>query len=270
MNKVIGVLGCGWLGLPLAKKLLDLGYKVKGTTTSTNKIENLKKSGIDPYLIQVTDTKIEGSIAQFLESVDIIIINIPPRLRGKGPKENYVRKVVLLIKELEKAQVPKVIFISSTSVYSDEQGEVNEDTVPLPASESGKQLLESEKQVRDSSEFESAIIRFGGLIGPDRHPVTMLSGRKNLSGGNAPTNLIHLDDCIGIITTIIEKNGWGELINGVYPEHPIKSEYYAQMALKKNIQPPEYQENDSDNHKKITICNTFLTKYYRFLTSILP
>lgn len=270
MNKVIGVLGCGWLGLPLAKKLLDLGYKVKGTTTSTKKLENLKKSGIDPYLIQVTENEIEGPIPTFLESLDILIINIPPRLRGKGTKENYVRKVELLIKELEKAQVPKVIFISSTSVYSDEQGDVNEDTVPLPTSESGKQLLESEKQVRDSSEFESTIIRFGGLIGPDRHPVTMLSGRKNLSGGNAPTNLIHLDDCIGIITTIIEKNGWGERINGVYPEHPIKREYYTQMALKKNIQPPEYQENNSKIHKKISTCNLFLTKYYRFLTSILP
>ncbi|ASV29860.1 SDR family oxidoreductase [Maribacter cobaltidurans] len=268
MNKVIGVIGCGWLGLPLAIQLKEQGYTVKGTTTSRDKINTLSKSSITPSLIQISETEIEGDIADFLKSTDILVVNIPPRLRGKGTKENYVSKIALLIKEIEISTVSKVLFVSSTSVYGNDQGEVNEETQPMPTSESGKQLLKTEKLIRDNIHFESTIIRFAGLIGPDRHPVTMLSGRTNLSGGDAPTNLIHLDDCIGIITTIIEKNGWGELINGVNPEHPTKREYYAQMALKKNLQAPEYQENKGNNHKKITISNTFLTKNYRFLTPI--
>ena len=233
-------------------------------------MDTLSKSGIQPYLVQISETAIEGDIADFLRDTDILVLNIPPGLRGKGPKENYVSKIELLTKEIELSTVSKVLFVSSTSVYGDNQGEVDEETQPVPTSESGKQLLKTEKLIRDNIHFESTIIRFAGLIGPDRHPISMLSGRTNLSGGDAPTNLIHLDDCIGIITTIIEKNGWGELINGVYPEHPTKREYYAQMALKKNLQAPEYQENKGNNHKKITISNTFLTKNYRFLTSILP
>ena len=35
----ISILGCGWLGLPLAKSLLAKGYKIKGSTTSESKLE---------------------------------------------------------------------------------------------------------------------------------------------------------------------------------------------------------------------------------------
>ena len=206
MNKVIGVIGCGWLGLPLALRLKEQGYTVKGTTTSGDKMDALSKSGIQPYLIQISETDIEGDIADFFKDTDILVINIPPGLRGKGPKENYVRKIELLTKEIELSTVSKVLFVSSTSVYGDHQGEVDEETQPVPTSESGKQLLKTEKLIRDNIHFESTIIRFAGLIGPDRHPVTMLSGRTNLSGGKAPINLIHLDDCLGIITSIIQKN----------------------------------------------------------------
>ena len=37
----ISILGCGWLGLPLAKELLDRSFEVKGSTTSSNKLDQL-------------------------------------------------------------------------------------------------------------------------------------------------------------------------------------------------------------------------------------
>mgnify|MGYP003615968040 CR=1 FL=1 len=39
----ISILGCGWLGFPLAQKLIETGYEVKGSTTSESKLEALKK-----------------------------------------------------------------------------------------------------------------------------------------------------------------------------------------------------------------------------------
>ena len=45
----IGIIGCGWLGLPLAKMFVSNNYKVKGSTTSKEKIEILKKEGIEPF-----------------------------------------------------------------------------------------------------------------------------------------------------------------------------------------------------------------------------
>lgn len=268
MNKIIGVIGCGWLGLPLAKNLLRVGYKVKGTTTSPQKMSDLANAGIEPFCVKISEKGIDGDIPGFLKDTETLIINIPPRLRGKGPKENYIRKIELLLNALESFSVSKVLFVSSTSVFGDGQGEVNEETLPLPTSESGKQLLATEKMIRENPKFDASIIRFSGLIGPDRHPVTMLSGRTNLNGGNAPVNLIHLDDCIGIITSLVRNNYWGEIIHGVYPKHPTKASYYTQKALEKGLKPPIYAANNTVKAKKITSCNLFLIKEYKYLTSI--
>ena len=47
----IGIIGCGWLGLPLAKEFISNNYKVKGSTTTKEKLEILKTEGIEAYLI---------------------------------------------------------------------------------------------------------------------------------------------------------------------------------------------------------------------------
>ena len=54
----IGIIGCGWLGLPLAKLFLKNDFLVKGSTTSKEKIKNLKSHNIEPHLIEITDTEI--------------------------------------------------------------------------------------------------------------------------------------------------------------------------------------------------------------------
>ena len=41
----ISILGCGWLGLPLAKALIENGFSVKGSTTSTDKLTALENAG---------------------------------------------------------------------------------------------------------------------------------------------------------------------------------------------------------------------------------
>lgn len=268
MTERIGIIGCGWLGLPLAKKLYESGYKVSGTTTSKQKLSLLKENGIDPFQISISEEQINGPISGFLDSVSLLIINIPPGLRGKGPKESYIAKIKLLHTAIKKSKVNHLIFVSSTAVYSDTQGTVTEKTAPLPQTESGKQLLECEELFRADTDLNTTIIRFAGLIGPDRHPVTMLSGRDNLSGGDAPINLIHLEDCIGIIMAIIEKNFWGEVLNAVYPNHPKKEDYYTKEAMKRGIPSPMYKLNDDQPHKTITSSSTFFIDVYSFTTPI--
>lgn len=268
MTKTIGIIGCGWLGLPLAKHFVDRGFSVKGTTTSENKVKILKEAGITPYRISLSAHKIQGPVSGFLEHLPILIINVPPGLRGKGPKESYIKKMVLLHNEIKKTAIKKVLFVSSTSVYGDVPGDVTEETTPNPVTESGRQLLASENLFRENKNLQTTIIRFGGLIGPNRHPVTMLSGRENLKGGDAPVNLIHLDDCINLIHAIIKYEQWGEVFNGVYPDHPLKKDYYAAEALKRSIEPPEYQVFEDKSHKKIDTCKYFLIKNKILYTSI--
>lgn len=267
MTNTIAIIGCGWLGLPLAKVLIADGCQIHGSTTSEEKIGILNESGILPFLISLSEDAIEGDIEGFLSHVDALVINVPPKLRGDST-ENYVKKMQLLHEAIKASTVKNVIFVSSTSVYGDIDGKVTEETTPEPVTESGKQLVVSEDIFRQDNSLEATILRCGGLIGPDRHPVTMLSGRKNLSNGNAPVNLIHLNDCIKIIIEILKKNWWGETLNGVYPYHPTKQEYYTSKAIRIGLQIPDYK-TDSDKKGKIVTSYTLTkVKDFKFTTTL--
>jgi len=260
-------MGCGWLGWPLAKSFISGGYQVHGSTTSEEKLSPLEKDGIVPFLISFHEDRLEGDISGFLQDIALLVVNIPPKLRNSS-KENYVKKIELLHREIKRNTVNKIIFVSSTSVYGEIEGEVTEETIPQPATESGKQLLAAEKIFFEDKQLQTTIIRFGGLIGPNRHPVTMLSGRENLSNGNAPINLIHLEDCIGIIRAIFDNSWWNEVLNGVYPHHPSKRRYYTEQAEKRDLQAPDYKE-DTAQKGKIVVPKVLQTvKNYKFTTTL--
>jgi len=86
--------------------------------------------------------------------------------------------------------------------------------------------------------FQTTILRFGGLIGEDRNPIHFLAGRTNIENPNAPINLIHQEDCIGIILKIIESNCWEETFNAVAPFHPNREDYYSQKAKEYKLELP--------------------------------
>src|SRR5690606_6487336 len=127
--------------------------------------------GIEPYLVSIDEETIEGNIADCLDKSDIAIINIPPGLR-KHTDANFVKRIKNLIPYLEISTISKVLFVSSTSVYADEISIpiITEESPTHPETESGKQLLEVETVLQENTHFETTIIRFGGLIGDDRHP----------------------------------------------------------------------------------------------------
>jgi nucleoside-diphosphate-sugar epimerase len=233
----ISILGCGWLGFPLAKALLENGFSVNGSTTSMEKISTLENAEISPFLIELGEVSINGNVSKFLDGSQVLIIDIPPKLRGTAT-ENFVAKIKNLIPFIEKAGIKKVVFVSSTSVYSDENKLVTEETIANPDTESGKQLVACEQLLQNNSQFETTVLRFGGLIGEDRNPIRFLAGRTNIENPNAPINLIHQEDCIGIIIKIIDTNCLGETFNAVAPFHPCREDYYTQKAKEYNLEPP--------------------------------
>jgi nucleoside-diphosphate-sugar epimerase len=275
--KQISILGCGWLGLPLAKSLIANGFSVNGSTTSKEKISILEKSGVNPFMISLSaEVVLEEtitSIENFLSNSKLLVIDIPPKLRGDS-NENFVRKIKNLIPFIIKAGVTKVIFVSSTSVYQDMNlisKSVTELDIPEPNTESGKQLLEAENLLQNHSNFQTTVIRFGGLIGEDRHPITFLAGKTNIENPEAPINLIHQDDCIGIITTIINKgldhyenSDFNATFNAVNPFHPSRKEYYTQKAIEFHLPLPEFNENKSSVGKLVTIVKAETILNYTF------
>lgn len=247
----ISILGCGWLGLPLAKGLLDEDFIVKGSTTSPAKITTLESAGIHPYVITLSPNEILGNSAEFLNGSDTLIIDIPPKLRGEN-SELFTDKIQTLVPHIEAACIKNIIFISSTAVYADDNTIVTEDTPERPTTESGKQLLESEKILQLNPNFKTTILRFGGLIGEDRHPVKFLAGKENIENPDGPINLIHQKDCIGIILKILKKEVWGKTLNGVSPFHPTREDYYTKLSAQLGLPAPKFNRENKSVGKTVT------------------
>ncbi len=252
MSKQISILGTGWLGLPLAKTLVEENYTIKGSTTSENKLKTLSENDIIAYQIALTEDGPTGDITSFLSGSDILIINIPPGLR-RNPEINFVAKIRTLLPHIEKSTVKNVLFVSSTSVFADLEGFplISDETAPNTTSNAGKQLIEVEQLLQNNTHFKTTILRFAGLFGPSRHPAKMLSRRSNIKNPKAPVNLIHLDDCIGVVKKIIEIQSWGHIFNASYPDHPEKANYYRTVCKKMGLPTPDYDFETASKGKII-------------------
>lgn len=265
-RRKVSILGIGWLGFPLAKKLIETGYSIKGSTTSKSKLDLLENYNIQPFQIELSETEIKGNVTGLLENSEVLIIDIPPKLRS-NPSENFVEKIKLLIAEIEKSKIKYIVFISSTSVYADAFPvvEIDENTIPNPDSESGKQLLQTEDLLLSNSNFQTTILRFGGLIGEDRHPIKFLAGKKDIENPDAPINLIHQEDCIGIICEILNHVQHDNLIlNAVSPYHPTRKEYYSQKANENDLPLPEFDESKKSLGKLINSKKVLEFLNYKF------
>jgi len=249
----VSILGCGWLGFPLAIHLVNKGIRVKGSTTQVDKLVSLQSKGIEPFLVQLTPDIEASALEDFLDS-ETLLINIPPGVRTRG-EDFHPAQIANLLPHLAKGRLKNIIYVSSTSVYPNVNREVNEDE-SLPNQDGSidgivskgvnRALLKAEAMIKTLSDKNITVLRPGGLIGEDRIPGRYVAGRKGLTGGNNPVNYIHPVDLVRIITEIIQQNVWGDTFNIVAPQHPSRKEVYAKNAQMFGFQLPEYTEGDAD------------------------
>lgn len=248
----ISVLGCGWLGMPLATQLVGHGYRVKGSTTREEKLEQIRQAGITPYLINLAAPDLDSQqLAEFLET-DTLVLNIPPKLRSDGG-ESYLHQLRILHKALQQSPVSRVLFVSSTSVYLDLNRVVTEeDTAFTEEQDPGNMLLQAERLFSESADWVCTVVRFSGLVGGSRQPGRFMAGKKNLPNGDAPVNLIHLDDCMLILQRIMEQEKWGQVYNACADGHPSRREFYQAAALALGLEPPTFADMEETHFKLIS------------------
>ncbi len=221
----ISILGSGWLGAKLPELFSKEADSVHISTTTAEKLTPLTRAGVSAYLIDIE--RLTDNIQDFLNA-QIVIINITSK--NTAAFKN-------LIREIEKSPVEKVLFISSTSVYPPSHGLCREsDTLDS----TGHPLLQIEEMFTTNPHFQSSILRFAGLIGPQRHPGRFFRSGKKIRDPQARVNLIHLDDCLNIIHRIVEKQAWGQIFNACADSHPSKQEYYTKCALALGLTAPAF------------------------------
>lgn len=232
MNK-ISILGCGWLGKPLAKFLVQKGYNLKGSTTSTDKLSELQELGISPFLI---DVSLDINIVEFLKT-DVLVIAITNK---------NIEDFKGLIYKIERSPVKKVIFISTTSVYPSLNKVITEESETIETPH-----FKIEELFRNNINFKTTVIRFAGLFGGDRHPANWFKD-KSIPQPKGFVNMIHLEDCINIIHKIIKEDVFGELFNACADHHPTRREFYTTAKKNKGLALPNFKEDEELEWKIIS------------------
>lgn len=233
MKQHISLLGCGWLGAPLAEELVKQGYRVFGSTRSANTA--IQEAGITPFVIDIS--KREQDYRAFLAS-DTFIISIPSRdLAG------YQR----LITQIERSEVEQVLLISSTSVYPLTNGIVTEETPTQPSVR-----VDIEQLFLTNSTFASTIVRFGGLFGYERQPGNFFKPGRIIAHPEGYVNMIHRDDCIGIILEILRQSCWNQVLNACADTHPTRRAFYTHEATKVGREDLQFHEQAENRYKIVS------------------
>lgn len=231
----ITIIGLGWLGMPLAERLQQQGWQVKGTKrrAEPNSIECL------PFELTAF---CETDLAPLLAS-DVLFINIPPS--GCTPDE-YSNGIKRLVSTAILQNVRHIMFISSTSVLPMRSGNFDETSEIDAENWLGnleKWLLAQPTQID--------VLRLAGLVGKQRHPVFHLAGKSNLSGAQQPVNLVHLDDCLTAISLLLSKPNGQRLFHLCAPQHPTKQAYYNKIAERFSLAPLHFSEENQPLARQI-------------------
>ena len=235
--KTISILGSGWLGFPLARYFITAGYLVKASTTSESRMADLRSIGADPFIVDLDS--LTNGVQAFLQA-NILIVNIPSK---------NVAGFRNLVDQIKASDIENVLFVSSTSVYKDVKKTITESDTDLF---SQSPLLDIEELFRHWGGNRTTIVRFGGLIGYSRHPGRFFSPERIVPNPESPVNLIHRDDCIGIIGRLVEQEAWGEILNCCADTHPTKREFYTRAIELAGGILPEFGESDSASGKSIS------------------
>ena len=249
MSKSVGIIGCGWLGMPLAQTLINNGFSVFGSTTTFEKLSEMENMGISACILNFKDEK-DYPPEMDIFNTDFLVVNFPPK-RNKDVLISYPKQIQKLIKSVKKPSV-KVIFISSTSVYPSTNDWVTEVDAFQPEKPSGKAILLAEGIMKSNFKENLTILRPGGLFGPGRDFRVFLEKNINPQNADLPLNMVHQKDCIEIIHQIIEKDCFNEVLNVVCDKAVTRREIFQMdKKIKISILPNSYKLVDNSRIKKV-------------------
>ncbi len=194
------LVGCGDIAQRLALPL-ENSYQLTGLRRHP---ESLPPS-IAPLAADLCDG---ASVSKALagRSFDYVVITLTPGERTEARYQQvYVEGTRNLLAAL--SGTPKLLFVSSTSVYAQDQGEIVDEASPAIGSGfSGRCLREAEELVA-ASNFASTSVRFSGIYGPNRGRLlrSVHDGTVDWSSAGQWSNRIHADDCARVLAFLIER-----------------------------------------------------------------
>jgi nucleoside-diphosphate-sugar epimerase len=216
MALTVLIIGCGDIGITLGRGLLDQGHHVIGVRRRADALEG---TGIEPLALDL-DT-LDDADESALPQADYVVYTVSAdHFEESAYRRAYLAglKNVLNVLEQQKTAPKRVFFVSSTSVYGQQEGElVNEASPTKSTSFSGVLMREAEQALIDHP-IPGTVVRFSGIYGPGRDRLIhqVAEGRVAAITPVVYSNRIHRDDCVGILSYFIDCQEQNQPLDALY------------------------------------------------------
>lgn len=192
--------GCGDIACRLAN-LLDDRFDMTGLRRQPGSLP----PHIRPLAADLCDAE---AVAMALAGLrfDYVIITLTPGERCEQRyRQVYVEGTRHLLMALQGS--PRLLFVSSTSVYAQDDGEIVDESSPAKGSGFSGQCLREAESLVSGSGFSASNVRFSGIYGPGRERLLRMvrEGRVDSRAAAHWTNRIHADDCARVLAFLIER-----------------------------------------------------------------
>jgi nucleoside-diphosphate-sugar epimerase len=199
----VAILGCGYVGLELARQLTP-AHDVVGVRRSEAGLDAVAAAGADPVQADVTDA---GSLAA-VPDVDAVVFAASSGGRdAEAARSVYVEGLRTVVETFGARDSPpdRLVYTSSTGVYGDHDGDwVDEETPLSPTTAKTRVLVEADRLARElPAEYgiDGGVARFAGLYGPDRYRLDRYLEGPVTEGY---LNMIHREDAAGVLGFMLE------------------------------------------------------------------
>jgi nucleoside-diphosphate-sugar epimerase len=195
----IAIVGCGDIGVRSAALLQKNGHRVVGIRRNVAALPDWLES------ISADVSNRQSLEAVFTQPFDAVLYILSASAYNEAAyRSAYVDGVANTLEAIQHQQLKRFVFVSSTSVYHQNDGSlVDENSPTQPVRFNGQLVLEGEALVRRLS--VGTVVRFSGIYGPAR--TRMIERVKNNIRSSAEddgyTNRIHVDDCAGVLAHLL-------------------------------------------------------------------
>lgn len=226
-NRETLIIGCGYIGLPLARACASRGDQVYGWVHSPASAEALVSEPLTKVIIgSVGDSTLWEKLKHRFD----LIIHCASSSRGGEEAYREVFQKGLQLMNRHQAQAHR-LFVSSTSVYSQTNGEiVTEKSQAEPTTTTGKILRSAEEEARAQG---TVIVRSAGIYGPGRGVLfaKLQRGEAVIEGdGSRWLNQIHQHDLVAALLHLTTHGIPGEIYNACDHEPVSLLDYYRWCA----------------------------------------
>ncbi|HWN71244.1 MAG TPA: NAD-dependent epimerase/dehydratase family protein, partial [Haliangium sp.] len=216
------IIGCGYTGTRLARRLLAAGAAVQATRRTSEatrelgaELGGLARGRLATMALDLASLASPASLATPADvapdagaqqrqltawlPADAILVDAAPPVPGDTRGETH------LVACARAARVRRIVYISSTGVYPPGDGSWTDEDAPVgPASDQGQARLAAENALLEgarASAIEAVSLRVAGIYGPGRGvPTRLHQGTYRIVGdGDTFVSRIHVDDLVEVI-----------------------------------------------------------------------